>query len=89
MPKSHCPNGQQCLLYSSAINAGPEMDGCFGPCQRPQPRTVVTQANAKEEIERRMSDLVDLLALFIDIKVNPRFWSTLLIYAPKPPPGTE
>lgn len=42
----------------------------------------VNPDNAKEEIERRMSDLVDLLAFFGDAKIDPRAWNQLLIYAP-------
>ena len=50
--------------------------------KRPEPVTV-TQQNAKDEIERCMSDLVDLLALFVTTEIDPRAWSRLLIYAPK------
>ena len=44
---------------------------------------VVTQANAANEIEKRMSELSDLLALFVDTEIDPRSWSQLLIYAPR------
>ena len=43
----------------------------------------VTEANAEQEIEKRMGDLVDLLAIFLDAPIDPRAWSQLLVYAPK------
>ncbi len=43
----------------------------------------VTADNAKVEIERRMSELVDLLAIFLDADIDPRAWRQLLTYAPK------
>jgi hypothetical protein len=43
----------------------------------------VTADNAKVEIERRMSELVDLLAIFLDADIDPRTWRQLLTYAPK------
>jgi hypothetical protein len=43
---------------------------------------VVNEANAKQEIEHRMSDVADLLALFVDVEIDPRAWQQLLIYAP-------
>ena len=43
----------------------------------------VTKANAKIEIERRLSGLTDLLAIFFDADVDPRAWRQLLTYAPK------
>lgn len=45
--------------------------------------TTVTDSNAKAEIERRMSDLVDLLAVFLDADIDERAWKQLLIYAPR------
>jgi hypothetical protein len=45
---------------------------------------IVTPANAKFEIEKRMAELVDLLAVFaVDTELDPRAWSRLLIYAPQ------
>jgi hypothetical protein len=44
----------------------------------------VTADNAKVEIERRMSELVDLLAIFLDADIDPRAWRQLLTYAPMP-----
>lgn len=43
----------------------------------------VTKENAKEELERRMSELTDLLAIFFDADIDPRAWQQLLTYAPK------
>lgn len=40
MPKSLCPSGKPCLYYSAAIDAGPDMDGCVGPCRRSPERRV-------------------------------------------------
>lgn len=42
----------------------------------------VTVDNAKVEIERRMSELTDLLAIFFDADIDPRAWQQLLTYAP-------
>ena len=42
----------------------------------------VTESNAKVEIERRIGDLVDLLAVFLDAGIDERAWRQLLIYAP-------
>jgi len=42
----------------------------------------VTERNAKAEIEKRMGELVDLLALFVETEIDPRAWRQLLIYAP-------
>lgn len=46
-------------------------------------RIPVTERNAKAEIEHRMGELVDLLAVFIGTEIDARAWSQLLVYAPK------
>lgn len=38
---------------------------------------------AKADIEAKMAELVDLLAVHIDVEVDPRAWRQLLIYVPK------
>jgi hypothetical protein len=47
-------------------------------------KDTVTPENAKEQIERRMSELVDLLATFPEMKgkIDPHAWSQLEIYSP-------
>lgn len=42
--------------------------------------TVVTSDNAKAEAERLMSDIVDILAGFPEVELDPRAWNQLLIY---------
>lgn len=42
----------------------------------------VDSSNCKQHIEQRMSDLVDLLAMFPEAEIDGRAWSALLIYAP-------
>jgi hypothetical protein len=44
----------------------------------------VTPDNAKEQIERRISDLVELLGAFPEMKgqIDPRAWVHLLVYSP-------
>lgn len=56
----------------------------------PERSRMVTRTTAKVEIEMRMRELVDLLAVFsADVEIDPRAWRQLLIYVPKGVQETE
>jgi hypothetical protein len=54
----------------------------MGTVQASGRNITVTEKNAKAEIEKRMGDLVDLLALFVETDIDLRAWRQLLIYVP-------
>lgn len=37
----------------------------------------------KREIESKIGDLVDLLAVYVDVDIDLKVWKQLLIYVPK------